>query len=228
VRLGRRDHRGIVSGDCGVVAVIEQRLHQRHECLVDFGLVLIGDSLRLQVRALHEANARTQMIDARHVVRRSHQHRLQDNSDVAIALAPERLEDLQRHIRIRRILHVDPDEEAVLRGGLEDAPQVIDRGRPIDVQAQLRQLDRHIALDARPHDGVEDAQVLARGSIGFLCRRGALTEIIERDEQPLVLDAANGRNGLIDRFARDEPAGKPLGSHAVARCEPFQESDLSE
>ena len=47
-------------------------------------------------------------------------------------------------------------------GGLEDAAHVVDRGGAIDVEPELRQLERDVALDAGRDDGVDDLHVASR------------------------------------------------------------------
>ena len=66
-----------------------------------------------------------------------------------VALLPQRLEDLERHLGVRRVLHVDAHEEPGRLGALEDLAQVVDGARLVDVEPELRQLQRDVALDAR-------------------------------------------------------------------------------
>ena len=75
-------------------------------------------------------------------------------------LLPQRLEDAERGVGVRRVLHVDAHEEPVRVGRLEDAPHVVDRGRAVDVEPELRELQRDVALDARGDDRVDDAHVV--------------------------------------------------------------------
>ena len=100
-------------------------------------------------------------VQAPDVVRRSLQVRLDHGADVAVALPPQRVEDLERRVGVRRVLHVDAHEEPVRIGRLEDAAQVVDRGGPVDVEAELRQLERDVALDAGGDDRVDDLHVVA-------------------------------------------------------------------
>ena len=41
-------------------------------------------------------------------------------------------------------------------GALEDLAQVVDRARPVDVEPELRELQRDVALDAGRDDRVDD------------------------------------------------------------------------
>ena len=49
-----------------------------------------------------------------------------------------------------------PDEEPCRLGLLEDAAQVVDAARAVDVEPELRQLQREVAADAGGDDGVDD------------------------------------------------------------------------
>ena len=55
---------------------------------------------------------------------------------------------VERHVGVRRALHVDAHEEPVRVGRLEDAAQVVDGRGAVDVEAELRELQRDVALDA--------------------------------------------------------------------------------
>jgi hypothetical protein len=70
--------------------------------------------------------------------------------------------------------------------GLEDAAQIVHGGGAVDVEAELRELERHVALDARLHDGAEDAGVLARCGVGLLRAGDAFTEVVEREMQTAI------------------------------------------
>ena len=60
----------IISGSCvaiaGYVAIVEQLLHQPDERLVDLGLLLIRDGLRLLVGALDQPDTRAERVHAPH------------------------------------------------------------------------------------------------------------------------------------------------------------------
>ena len=146
------DHRGIVRGDGRVVPLGQQRLHLADECGVDVGFSLIGDGFRLLVGAFDEPHPRAERVDALDVPLGPVEVGLQHDADVPVALLPQRLEDLERRIRVRRALHVDAHEEAV--GGVKNPSHVVDRRRPIDGQSELRELERQVALDAGAGHGL--------------------------------------------------------------------------
>ena len=67
-----------------------------------------------------------------------------------------------------RALHVDADEELVPRRRVEDAAQVVHTGRAVDGQAELRQLERDVALDAGGDDRLDDLLVVSRAAAAAL------------------------------------------------------------
>src|SRR5262245_2476567 len=96
-------------------------------------------------------------------------------------------------------------------GRLEDPAQVVDAGCAVDAGAKLCELQRDVPLDSRCDDDVEEPDVRACRRVGFLRRAHALTEVVERDVQPLALDAPRGVYGFFDRFAGDEAPREAVG-----------------
>src|SRR4026209_1841597 len=64
--------------------------------------------------------SRAKLVQPLHVLRRARQARLDHRADAAVALLPEGVEDPQRAVGVGRVLHVDPHEELVAVGRLED------------------------------------------------------------------------------------------------------------
>ena len=95
-RARRGDHRRVVRGDrrdtCPRVSstCIIRRTPRRRRPSSD------RRRLRLLVGALHQPHARAERVHPRHVVLAALQVRLQHDADVAIALLPQRLEDVER------------------------------------------------------------------------------------------------------------------------------------
>ena len=136
-----------------------------------------------------------------------------------VAVPPERLEDLERHVGVRRVLHVDADEEPGRLGALEDPAQVVDGARPVDVEAELRQLQRDVAPDAgrdrspRSRRGTRASpRRPRRGS--RRSRRGGRASCVK----PRASTARAASIASSTVFAGDEPAGEARRlAHAVAR-----------
>ncbi len=222
-------HGGIVRGKGGVVALIEHHPHQRRVRRIHIRLVLVRDVLGFFVSALDEANARSKRQDVFEILLRAKQRRLQHDANLAMTLLPQCFEDIERHLRIRRALHVDADEEPRrIRPG-EDLPDVVHRARAIDVEAELRQLERDVPADAGGDDRLADLAILARGGVGVRKAAHAFAQVIERDEQAACLHGASGVKGLGGRLAGDEPAREaPRPAHAVTRRECLEVLALGE
>ena len=88
----------------------------------------------------------------------------------------------------------------------------------VDVQAELRQLEREISFDARRDDLVDDSQVVAGRGVGFRQARHAFAEVVEGLEEAVALDRPGRLDRFGCRFAGDEPAREARRlSHPVAR-----------
>src|SRR6185295_14819642 len=88
---------------------------------------------------------------------------------------------------------------------------------------QLRQLERDVPLDARLDDDVEEPDVFTRRSVRLVRGPNALAEVVEREVQPLHLDAAGRLDGLLDALAGDEAAGEAVARpHPVLGREPLE------
>jgi hypothetical protein len=98
--------------------------------------------------------------------------RLQDDAGVVVAEFPYGLEDVERRVGVGRAFHVDAHEKIALRRRCEDLAQVVDADRAIDVEPELRQLERQVALDAGAVNRLDQLQIFASGGIGGGERRG--------------------------------------------------------
>ena len=116
----------------------------------------------------------------------------------------------------------------MLRGRIEDAAQVVDARRAVDVEPKLRQLQRHVAFDPRCTIVVEDAEVVARRQVGLGRGSRALAEVVERQEQAALGQALHGGDRFLDRLAGDEAAREPARRHPVAGRESLQQLNLRE
>ncbi len=106
----------------------------------------------------------------------------------------------------------------MLRRRVEDPPQVVHAGGPVDRQTELGELQRDVPPDAGGDDRIQHRKVAARGGVGF--RRGAhaLPEQVERLQQARRFDGARRGDRLGDRFAGDEPAREAARTpHPVVR-----------
>jgi hypothetical protein len=131
-------------------------------------------------------------------------------------MLPQRLEDREGGVDVRRVLHVDAHEELIGLGAGEDPPEVVDAGGAVDAQPQLSELDRDVALDAGRRDPVEELEVSLRRGVRFGRRGHALAEQVEGQKHAGVLNGARGRDRFIDGLAGDEAARKPMAVRADA------------
>src|SRR5262249_9124736 len=141
----------------------------------------------------------------------------------------QRLENLERHLGVRRTLHVDADEEAGRLSPIEHAAHVVDARRAIDRQSELRQLERDVAADAALDHLLHDVEVLARRGVGPWERVAALAEVVHRDEQTALLDGPRRLDGFTRGLSRDKASREARGTpHAVPRRERLERLDESE
>ena len=217
---GGREHGRVVGGERGVDAVFEERLHQPHERRVHVRLARPGDGRGLLVGPLAQPHAGAEGVHPREIVGCPVEIGLQHHPDVAVAVAPDPLEDVEGGIDPRRLLHVDADE-APVAGRVEHPAQVGLAGGGVDAQAELGELDG----DLTGKTGF--ARVLHHAGIG-ICRgprrrrRGdGLSEVVQGAADAPVGQRPSGSQRIVDPFSGDEPPGEPAFAHPVARGEPL-------
>ncbi len=133
-----------------------------------------------------------------------------------VAELPQRLEDVERHLGERRVLHVDPHEEVVAAGKVEDTAEVVGGRGPVDLQAELGELERDVPLDAGVEDLLDHLLIFAGRLRRLGMGRDALAEQVEADEHAARLDLARGFDGFVDAFPGNEPAREAgQAPHAV-------------
>ena len=194
---------GVVRGQRRKRPLAQQVLHLHDVGRVDVGLALVGHLGGFLVGALHQPHARAAAHHARQILRRAKQRRLQHDAEVGEAIGPERLEDVEGRVGVRRVLHVDAHEEPVGPGRLQDAPQVVERGLLRHVEPKLRELQRDVAPDAAGDDrdrGSGRSRAVAR--LGFLERRDAFAEVVERLREAARFQAPRRLDGFLDAFRR--------------------------
>ena len=105
---------------------------------------------------------------------------------------------------------------------------MVDGAGAIDVETELRQLQRDIAVDPRLDDGPDHVQVIAGRGDGFGERGDALAQTIEGFGQALGFEHAGGANGVLDGFAGEEAVdeARPARTHCQARGQCFQGAAL--
>ena len=94
------------------------------------------------------------------------------------------MHERERALGVVAVLHVDPDEVPQLRGVPHDRAQVLVAELNVQVEAELRQLDRHVAVDPFGPDRVEHAEHLGRGPVGVLAGVDVFAQQVERGAHP--------------------------------------------
>jgi len=207
----------------GVGARRDEDPHHPFERRVDLRLPLVRDRPSFGVRALHEPHADAKRVQVLKVLLAAAKRGLQHDAERPMTVPPQRVDDLQRGLRVARALHVEPDEEAGRLRPLEDPAEVLDRSRPVHVEAESRQLQRNVAVDPRSQDGVDDLEVVACRGLGLGRIRDALAQMVEGEQQPPLLDGAGRVDRIVERLAGDE-AAREAGrvAHADARRHALQ------
>src|SRR5437588_82697 len=125
-----------MGGDRGIVAAIEQELHQLDVVAIDIFLMRVSDAVRLQVRAFAEADADAAAIEVR----------LDDHTDGLIARVEVDYE-VECAVDVLAGLHVDADEAGDFGGVADELFDVVAAGFGGKIEPELRELERDVALD---------------------------------------------------------------------------------
>jgi len=131
---------------------------------------------------------------------------LQHHPDAVAVLRIEgRGEELQRLLGIRRLLHVEARERAVLPGAVDDRGGVLHAQRFRDVEAHLRELDRNVRVGLGRVNQVQGVQVDVAGGPGVGGARDRFSEQVEARGDPRGVEIGERRDGTLDGFPRHEP-----------------------
>ena len=91
----------------------------------------------------------------------------------------------QRALRIRRRFHVDAHERVQLARALEDLAQVGHAQLARQVQPELRQLQRDVALDLLAGQRFDRFEVRAHRALRFGGVGDAFAQVVQADQQAL-------------------------------------------
>ena len=125
-------------------------------------------------------------------------------------------EEVERALGVRGALHVEAHETIVLLRPLQDPRHVAQAEFLVDVEAHLRQLDRHVHLVVRRRHRVDHLHVLRAGCLGLGGLGHALAQQVERGRDALRLERGGGRHRLGDRLPGHEARGELLGQAVAA------------
>ena len=120
------------------------------------------------------------------------------------------LDDPQRRLRVRRVLHVDPHKAAPFSGVLDYLLQVRPAELLVQGQPEPGELDRDAALEAVRVERVDDLLVVLQLRRGVGLALGALTEEVDGGDAALLVEVSDRGDRLIQRIAGYVAAGDPL------------------
>jgi hypothetical protein len=176
-----------------------------------------GDLGRLLVGALADAHAHPLARGARGVVVGAVQVALQHDSDVLrVRRAQPVVEQVERRLRVRARLHVEPHEAPVVARAGEHVVHHLDAQPLVDVEPHRGELQAHVRVEPALADAIEQVHVLPPG-VARLARVGhALAEQVERGRGALGVERDHGVERLLHRLAGDETRREVLREPIVA------------
>ena len=156
-----------MGGKAGINAALQQITRQFEVIPVHVGLPRKGDRGGFEIRSFAQADADfggAQLLDIRLA---AVEVALNDHADRAMP-GMQRVHQVERAVGILAGFHIDADEVAELCGA---ADQLFHVGQALvvgKIEAELREFERHAALDAVFVDRVEGPQVGVAGFAGFI------------------------------------------------------------
>ena len=128
---------------------------------------------------------------------------LQDDADVVEPAAAQLPVDLQRLRRVRRLLHVDANEVAALRGVLHDGLGVLEAEVAVDRQSERGELDADVGVEPVPLDRIQDAVVLVDEGARLLGLVDVLPEDVDRGHLPRRVQLGHDTARVLERRPGD-------------------------
>ena len=201
------DHAGIVGGEGGILALVEEDAGEAGVAGIDVALARPSNRGRLVVGAFAKADGDAEGGKSAKVVVGAIEVGLEDGAEGAVG-GVEILDEAQGAVDVFAGFHVDFDPGTDAPGFLLDGFDVGAAERVADVKAELGELDRDGGRQRSGGDGVErlfDAD--ARGE-GFIRRSDIFAQVVERGEDVLRIKAARDGDAVLEALARDETAGE--------------------
>ena len=92
----------------------------------------------------------------------------------------------------------------------DDGLHVANAQRFVDLETHLRELDRHIGIDARGVNPIQELEIGRAGPLGLFRMEDRFAEQVERDGQSAGggIQLARGSDGVGDGLTGDEPRRK--------------------
>ena len=166
-----------------------------------------------EVGALHEPDVQPVRDQPLEVGGRAKEVGLQDDADVVVSVVAQALVEVERRRDARALLHVDLQAHAELK----QAARALEHQLVVELDAQVRELERHVGVKALFAESGDLAGVfrLVRIDLG----RGQRVVVEEPGQAPHALRVAFAEDGddLVEGLGGDEAAGAE--PHSIARHE---------
>src|SRR6266545_2599526 len=188
----------VVRRDADVGALLEQRVQALDEVRAHRVVVGERDRRRLDVDALAEAEVRPPVGERADVVERAAEVRLEYDADVVEAALAQLAVQAQRLRGRRRVLHVDADEVAVLRGLGKQPLEVLAAEVVGELEPESRRLHAHVRVEPFALDRLENLAVLLCDCARLRLARDLLAEYVDRGELPLRVQAPDDAHRVIE------------------------------
>jgi hypothetical protein len=130
--------------------------------------------------------------------------RLEADAD-ASPLRARPAEEIERRVHVARLLHVDPDEGAERRRARRERTDVRRTRLAIDVEPEVRELDRDLRRQSARAQPLEDVEVAVANGGALGAGRDLLAELREQRADPLAPEPRRGVEGRAGVLARQEP-----------------------
>src|SRR6266542_4348597 len=197
--------------DAGIIAVEHELTHAADIVVINLFLFGVGDSVRLLVRALADADASTHAVRIFDIRKSAIEITLQNYPDMlAICGEEPLLEEIERSLRVGASLHVETNEASVFSRAIEDV--LNDPGAELfgDVEAHRGELHRDVRVELALVYPIEHGEVFAAGCAYFGFVVHALAKQVERRRNATLIQPLHCRQRRIERFSRDKPVCKPV------------------
>ena len=131
------------------------------------------------------------------------------------------LDDAQRAVGIGRAFHVHAHEISEFLRAARDDAQLLGAKFPAEIEAEMRQLERDIRLDARRRDLLQRFRVGRARAFRILARDHVFAEVIQAHRHSGFVAGSRRFDGGGEFLAGDEPARHAargaMGSNPAAK-----------
>ncbi len=177
------------------------------EVLVHIPLARVGHFGGLEIGSLDDPDCRPQWEQRLEVVRGAEQISLERQTHPVRAGSRAAVER-ERPVHVRGALHVDPEEVAVRVGARKQAVQMPFAERRIEVEPELRRLDRYLRVEAGRGHRLEHFHVVVGNALSLFRRREVLAKGRQDRGYALRPETLGCADGILDPLPRHEPANR--------------------